>query len=152
MIGPTTIHHSQPTMFLLSRRKWIQLGAVAATGAITVGLVGQNVVRQSIPGAHTSSSNTRKKDIPRQTKRLQRVNVTKVIRESSINMTMECTITCVSLDRATFEKKETLKLPSWVPSVLVPPPRTIRKLTDSEIIVAAIVAGSTVRKDQSTSI
>jgi hypothetical protein len=139
----------QPTEF--SRRQWLQIGAVAMGGAVTTALVSpqfglQQVdtninlksKKQSMNGKETITSSATPK------KKLLPVNLRDIVRETNINLTMECTTTCVSLDRYNFEKKATPNLPSWVPSFLIPPPRTIRKISDSELLVAAIVAGSTV--------
>jgi hypothetical protein len=147
----------------LSRRRWLKLGAVAVGSAFATRLVDIDSVLErpdpvkskagtsKVPsaGQHPkTSSSTKPPSVahPIQRKKLQPVNVTAVVRETNINLTMECTNTCVSLDRYTFEKKATFKLPGWVPSFLIPPPRTIRKLSDSEILIAALVAGSTVRE------
>ncbi|GKY97555.1 hypothetical protein MPSEU_000713700 [Mayamaea pseudoterrestris] len=135
----------------LSRRKWLQLGALTTGGAITAAFV--STIVQPGQGSNKIASlwttpHSRKvpvaQPLPSAKKQLKRVNITDVVRETNINVTMECTTTYVSLDRYTFEKKATLKVPGWVPSFLVPPARTIRKISDSELLVAAIVAGSMV--------
>ena len=140
----------------LSRRQWLQIGALAIGGVVTTGFLAPDIVRLSSDQQQNSKDSKRpnsKRLLQRQQpttvttlKKLQRVNVTDVVRATNINLTMECTTTCVSLDRYTFEKKATLKLPRWVPAFLVPPPKTIRKISDSEILIAALVAGSTVRE------
>lgn len=72
------------------------------------------------------------------------VNLTAVAKETTINVTLECTTSCVSLDTTTFQKKRTVKLPPWFPPNLVPQPKVIKDIPNSEVLAAAIAAGSCV--------
>jgi hypothetical protein len=143
----------------LSRRQWL-FGAAAVGGLMGTGLMTGNFVPPQNVSSHVrdgvskarqlihrqGNSSSTSAAIAKKNKKLQKINIRDVVRESTINLTMECTTTCVSLDQSTFEMKATLKLPSWIPPFLIPPPRTVRKFSNSEILVAAIVAGSTVSK------
>jgi Mitochondrial carrier protein len=115
-----------------TRRAWL----AQVAGAVTVG--GSCVVGTALYRTYMNET------IVPQTKKLAKVNVTQIARETTINITLECSRTCVSLDSRTFQKKQSLKLPEWVPSYFIPPPRVIKDIPNSELLVAAIVAGSAV--------
>lgn len=120
-----------------SRREWLQMGAAA--------LFGGGVVVTAAAAAMADDRVTvgLMKYPPKPiVTPLAPVNFTKVAKTTSINVTMECTTTCVSVDKATQKIVRTLKVPSWVPSYLVPPPRAIRETSDEELLIASVTAGS----------
>jgi len=130
-----------------SRREWLQLGAatVLAGGALAaaVGTADpKNQKLQFLQGKGNSLLKTTKQ-------KLAPINFTAVVRETSINVTMECTTSCVSLDTTTFQKKQTVKLPAWFPPSLVPPPRVIKDIPNTELLTAAVIAGSAVEMSRS---
>ena len=78
-------------------------------------------------------------------KRIAPVNITQVAQQTNINITLQCQDrTCISLDSTTFQKKLTVDLPTWLPKQLVPPPKVIKDIPNSELWIAAVVAGSAV--------
>jgi len=76
--------------------------------------------------------------------RLDTVNLTKVVSETNINVTMACTDRCLSIDSSnfTFNKIETPKVPNWLPSFLAPKAQVVKQYSNSELLVAATAAGS----------
>lgn len=119
-----------------TRRLWLSkvTGSLATGGAMV--LVGGSSIYYSEIRNDLKATST--------TKKLAPVNVTKVVAETNINIAMECKRYCVSVDGTTFQKKSTLKLPGWIPSYFVPEPKVVRDYTTSELLTAAIVAGSAV--------
>lgn len=119
----------------ISRRKWISAG---------VGTLGALCAVEAWANLQSPNTPSNKKNFLLPKGNLVSPNLTKVVQETKINITMECTtsLTCVSLDTSTFQKKQSLRLPAWLPPGLVPSPRVIRDITNTELLVAATVAGS----------
>mmetsp|Transcript_18024 Transcript_18024/g.49066 ORF Transcript_18024/g.49066 Transcript_18024/m.49066 type:complete len:571 (+) Transcript_18024:76-1788(+) len=118
----------------LTRRQWIQ-----ATSAFAVGGAALEM-KKIIPNRTDLEAFSRTKKVVRP------LNATLVLRETSINVTMQQgpPLFYFALDPNTFQKKRALMLPSWIPSFLVPPPVVIRDITNEELLSAAVVAGSIV--------
>jgi len=78
------------------------------------------------------------------TPKLEPVNLTKVVSQTNVNVTMNCPKMCVSIDSSnfTFNKVEKAKTPDWLPSFLAPKSQVVKKIPNSELLVAATVAGS----------
>ena len=78
--------------------------------------------------------------------KLEPVNLTKVASQTNINVTMNCEKMCVSIDSSnmTFTKVEKAKTPDWLPKWLAPKSQVVKKIPNSELLVAATVAGSAV--------
>ena len=115
----------------LSRREWLQWSAAAGAGTVIVAatsLTAENITRGSSDLLN---------------KKLNPVNLTRVFQETTINVTVQGPpLTAIALDPRTFEKKQQMLLPTWVPAVLVPKPRVIGEVTNAELLSAAVVAGS----------
>jgi hypothetical protein len=77
-------------------------------------------------------------------KKLEPVNITQVAAETNVNITLNCQDACVSIDPVTMTKVQSKKLPTWVPSWLVPRPKVIKQISNAELLVAATIAGSMV--------
>ena len=77
---------------------------------------------------------------------LEHVNFTKVAAETNINITLASPTGELTVDPKNFTKIETSKVPDWVPSYLkplvTPKPKAIKVFSNSELLVAATVAGS----------
>jgi len=78
------------------------------------------------------------------TGRLEAINLTQVVSETNINVTMNCNKGCISIDsnNFTFNKVEKPNVPKWFPSFLTPSPQVVKKMSNNELLVAATVAGS----------
>jgi Mitochondrial carrier protein len=131
------IHSSPVDNELASRRVWM----ARVAGAVVVG--GSALGGTAVYRAY-------EKEAIKATKKLAPVNITQVAKETSINITLQCATTCVSLDSKTFQKKQALKLPAWIPPYLIPAPKVIKDIPNSELLVAAIVAGSAVEMVRTT--
>jgi hypothetical protein len=79
-----------------------------------------------------------------QSRRLEPVNLTKVASQTNINVTMNCEKMCVSIDSNNFRfnKVERAKIPDWLPRFLAPKSQVVKKIPNSELLVAATAAGS----------
>jgi hypothetical protein len=79
-----------------------------------------------------------------QSPRLEPVNLTKVASQTNINVTMNCEKMCVSIDSSnfTFNKVEKAKAPDWLPKFLAPKSQVLKKIPNTELLVAATAAGS----------
>ncbi|KAL7566272.1 hypothetical protein ACA910_011331 [Epithemia clementina (nom. ined.)] len=114
----------------LSRREWLRLGTVM----VSTCLIGGAVVKKNLPTT-TEAFN----------KALGPVDLSRIWQETAINITVQGPpFTWVALDSMTLEKKQTLKLPGWVPPSLIPPARVIRGTSNVELLMAAALAGSVV--------
>jgi hypothetical protein len=118
----------------VSRRDWLRIGAVIAGGVIVGGATAKHSFVDQNQQLHDLL-------LP---KKLAPVNFTKAAIETSINVTLDYPKTLVTLDHKTFQKVRTVKLPEWVPSYFVPRPVVCRDMTNTELLVAATVAGSAV--------
>jgi hypothetical protein len=76
--------------------------------------------------------------------KLEPVNLTKVASETNVNVTINCEKMCVSIDSSnfTFNKVEKAKTPGWLPSWLAPKSQVVKKIPNSELLVAATAAGA----------
>lgn len=74
--------------------------------------------------------------------RLEPVNITKVASQTNINVTMNRPKMCVSIDSQTFNKVERPKRIDWLPSWASPKWKVIEETPNSQLLVAATVAGS----------
>jgi len=76
--------------------------------------------------------------------KLEPVNLTKVASETNVNVTINCEKMCVSIDSSnfTFNKVEKAKTPDWLPSWLAPKSQVVKKIPNSELLVAATAAGA----------
>lgn len=132
------------TSFATSRRVFtnrVSMG-VLASGLVGSGVLfsmGQQATTPTKPTARPAASSS-----STSTPTLEPVNITKVAAETNINITVVCENMCMRVDSKTFQKKSTLKLPGWVPSYLIPPPKVVRDFSNTELFVAAVVAGSAV--------
>lgn len=72
------------------------------------------------------------------------VNITNVASKTNINVTASCEKMCVSIDSSnfTFNKVQRPKTPDWLPSFLKPKSTVVKKIPNSELLVAATAAGS----------
>lgn len=71
------------------------------------------------------------------------VNLTQVVAETNINVTLQCDKECISLDSKNFTKIKTKKVPKWYPTFLIPPPTIIKEISNGELLAAATIAGAT---------
>lgn len=76
------------------------------------------------------------------TKHLRPLNVTQIAKETSVSLSVECLTGTTTIDATTFQKKQAVRLPAWFPANLVPPAKVVRDIPDSELLVAAVLAGS----------
>ena len=76
--------------------------------------------------------------------KLEPVNLTQVVQETNVNVTMNCPEGCVSVDSKTFTKVKSAKVPNWLPAWLAPKPKVIKEISNTELLVAATIAGSTI--------
>lgn len=140
----------------LSRREWFaQAAAALAAGGLVVGgaLVRENekqnkktkVGATASRGAAVAAS--RKAPPPSSsssapTKHLRPLNITQIAKETSVSLSVECLTGTTTIDTTTFQKKQAVRLPSWFPANLVPPAKVVKDIPDSELLVAAVLAGS----------
>jgi hypothetical protein len=128
----------------VSRRDWLRISTVLVGGVI----VGGTTVKQSLIDAEQQLELRLEQQQlqveQQQPKKLAPVNFTQAAAKTSVNVTLDYRDSFVYLDHATFSKKRTVKLPMWVPSFLVPQPVVVRDMTNTELLVAATVAGSAV--------
>jgi len=82
--------------------------------------------------------------VQKSSKKIGDLNYTRIIRESAIEISVDGPMNREFLNAQTFQKVQTLKLPGWVPSFLVPPPKVIHDTTNAELLTAAAMAGSVV--------
>ena len=114
----------------LSRREWLRLGAVMVSGCV----IGGTAVQKNLPTSTDAFH-----------KALGPLNFDRIWDETSVNVTVQGPpFTWIALDPTTFQKKQTLKLPGWVPSFLMPPSRVIRGTSNYELLTASVLAGAVV--------
>jgi hypothetical protein len=58
-------------------------------------------------------------------------------------VSVECLTGTTTIDTTTFQKKQAVRLPNWFPANLVTPAKVVKDIPDSELLVAAVLAGST---------
>jgi len=77
---------------------------------------------------------------------IEPVNLTKVVSQTNVNVTVNCDKMCVSIDsdNFAFNKVEQRKTPDWWPSILKPKSQIVKKIPNSELLVAATAAGAVV--------
>jgi hypothetical protein len=128
----------------VSRRDWLRISTVLVGGVI----VGGTTVKQSLIDAKQQLELQLERQQlqveQKQPKKLAPVNFTQAAAKTSVNVTLDYRDSFVYLDHATFSKKRTVKLPTWLPSFLVPQPVVVRDMTNTELLLAATVAGSAV--------
>jgi Mitochondrial carrier protein len=141
----------------LSRREWFsQAAAALAAGGVVVGgaLVRekdkQNKQNSKKVGAAASALNRKapsstlsSSSSSASTKHLRPLNITQIAKETSVSLSVECLTGTTTIDTTTFQKKQAVRLPSWFPATLVPPAKVIKDIPDSELLLAAVLAGST---------
>ena len=78
------------------------------------------------------------------TGQIEPVNLTQIVSETNINVTVKYDKESVSIDsnNFTFNKVAKPKVPKWLPSFLTPSPQVVKKMSNNELLVAATVAGS----------
>lgn len=148
----------EPTQSL-SRREWFsQAAAALAAGGVIVGgaLIRENEKQNKNKVGATTASRSATASLNRKvpssssstsssatTKHLKPLNITQIAKETSVSLSVECLTGTTTIDTTTFQKKQAVRLPSWFPANLVPPAKVIKNIPDSELLVAAILAGST---------
>ncbi|OEU12630.1 mitochondrial carrier [Fragilariopsis cylindrus CCMP1102] len=78
------------------------------------------------------------------TGQIEPVNLTQIVSETNINVTVKYDKESISIDsnNFTFNKVAKPKVPKWLPSFLTPGPQVVKKMSNNELLVAATVAGS----------
>jgi hypothetical protein len=128
----------------VSRRDWLRISTVLV-GGIFVGSA--TAKRSVIDAGQQLDLRLEQQQLQveqQQPKKLAPVNFTQAAAKTSVNVTLDYRDSFVYLDHSTFSKKRTVKLPTWVPSFLVPQPVVVRDMTDTELLMAATIAGSAV--------
>lgn len=142
----------------ITRRKMFQQGITLLVGGT---IIGESVLRSAnkldmtgatiLPTPWTMNSKSKtfgvasKQDfraVEKSIKRISPVNITQVVAETTINVTLDCDDGCVSLDSKNFKKIQTKKVPKWYPAYLIPPPKVIKEISNGELLVAATIAGA----------
>eukprot|EP00980_Cylindrotheca_fusiformis_P028692 scaffold22638_cov138-Cylindrotheca_fusiformis.AAC.4 len=145
---------------VITRRAWLQTGAIIFGGTVlgAASILHENAVNtaqkpKSIPvlkkplqsplktGNSTASGTTVKRPGPA---KLEPVNITQVAAETNVNITLNCNEACVSVDSATFKKVKIRRVSRWLPPWLTPAPEVIKEISNAELLIAAIIAGSAV--------
>jgi hypothetical protein len=128
----------------VSRRDWLRIGTVLVGGVV----VGSATAKRSVIDARQQLDLRLEQQQlqveQQQPKKLAPVNFTQAAAKTSVNVTLDYRDSFVYLDHSTFSKKRTVKLPTWVPSFLVPQPVVVRDMTNPELLMAATIAGSAV--------
>lgn len=119
-----------------SRRRWLQTSAVAIVGGTSAIMAPKSTFAVGEGKTPTVSPQKPKAE-------LAPVNITKVVSENTINVTLKCPEQCVQVDRKTFNKVRIRDYPSWWPDALRRrTPSVVREYTNSELLVASAVAGA----------
>ena len=95
-------------------------------------------------GTPTTTANTNRTKIVPDVGKLEPLNLTQVVKETNVNVTMNCPEGCVSVDSNTFTKVKSAKVPNWLPSWLTPRPKVIKEISNTDLLVAATIAGSSI--------
>lgn len=137
----------------LTRRAWLQTGAFIFGSTVlgAANLLHKHATETSLP---KPAINTQLDSVagPMSPKvenlqgggKLEPVNLTQVVAETNVNVTLKCPEACVSVDSKTFAKVRSPNVPSWLPSWLSPRPKVIKEISNAELLVAAIIAGSSI--------
>jgi len=119
----------------VTRRDAFRYGAILSSAVLLTGVT----ITTTDPSSKAPTSPT-----VAPSPKLVPVNLTKVASQTNINVTASCENMCVSIDSSnfTFNKVERAKTPDWLPSFLAPRSRVVKKIPNSELLVAATAAGS----------
>jgi hypothetical protein len=103
--------------------------------------------KKTIESATTTSTKPKPKTTTKailNTGQIEPVNLTQIVSETNINVTINCNKECLSIDSKnfTFNKVTKPKVPKWLPSFLTPSPQVVKTMSNNELLVAATVAGS----------
>jgi hypothetical protein len=120
----------------MSRRAWLQTGALIF-GSTVIGAGAILHEQSTLP-------NKPQQSIPPPAAKLEPVNFTKVAAETSVNVTLKCPEACLSVNSETFTKVKSPKVPNWMPSWMAPRPKIVKEISNAELLVAAIIAGSSI--------
>lgn len=143
----------------VSRRDWLKTGLyVTGICALAADIGFNHDTKRGIPSSNSLNPMLNTQPLPplistkTTTGSLQPINITKVVQETRINITLskEETHSCVCMDHVTFQKKQYVNLPNWVPPWLAPKPKTIKDITDTELLIAAVAAGTVVEMTRTT--
>jgi hypothetical protein len=74
---------------------------------------------------------------------LEPVNLTQVVAETNINVSLHRDDGFVTVDSKNFSIIRTKKVPKWYPTFLIPPPEVIKEISNGELLLAATIAGTT---------
>lgn len=134
----------------IARRAWL----ARVAGAVLVGgtAVGGGTMMYLNHQNQTITTKRVQQQKQAQSKKLAPINVTQVVRETGVNISVvEGTRSTITLDSKTFQKnRQYIGYPGWLPSSLIPPPKVIKNIPNSELLSAAIVAGSLVEMIRTT--
>lgn len=135
----------------LSRRAWLQTGAFVFAGTVlgAASILHDNAVNTApklkVKAAPLATSNSTRNTARRsEASKLGPVNITQVAAETNVNVSLNCAEACVSVDSTSFTKIKRRKVPRWLPSWLTPQPQVVKEISNSELLIAAIIAGSTI--------
>lgn len=145
----------------VSRRQWLQLSATVLLGGIVNSLYVEDqkiipnplrpkktkpaaqplVQAPSLPSVLNIPAPTSTVTVTVPAGTLEPINFTQVAAETNINVSLMCDKGCLSVDPTNFTKVKAAKVPSWYPAFLTPPPKVVKEFPNSEILIAATVAG-----------
>jgi len=134
-----------PRLELISRRAWTArvLGATLVGGTALAGGTMMYFDHQKEQQQLEKKKNSKPK-----VKKIAPINVTQVARETGVNITVleeGRGRAIITLDSQTFQKnRQFAGLPGWLPPYLTPHPKVVKDIPNSELLTAAIVAGSAV--------
>lgn len=128
----------------VSRRDWLRISTVLVGGVIVGGASAKLSLIDAEQKLELRLEQQQSQVEQQQAKTLVPVNFTQAATKTTINVTLDYRDSLVYLDHATFSKKREVKLPTWVPSFLMPKPVVVRDMTNTELLLAATVAGSAV--------
>lgn len=130
---------STPLKPLASER---QLSTISSTSTKTK--FSQPTPAKSLPGSSSKTSTV--VDVGR----LERINLTQVAKETNINITLGCKAGCLEIDSKNFTKVRKPKPSKWLPSFLAPSPQVVKEISQSELFIAATVAGAVTESFRTT--
>lgn len=91
---------------------------------------------------HSSATKSKQKAAPSSQGKLAPVNITQVTRSTNITMALNVPYGRISVDPKSFTKIHSYNVPTWLPGFLVPPPKIIKHISNSELLRAATIAGT----------